>query len=688
MTLDAQARGPAVGRGLAFLLLALAGAAAWWPVLGGRSLWATPMVLLGALVVARVVPVRAGLVAALPWIPAALLLGGLPAAALRPGVLGDTASALFTAVDGLTVPARGAVGTDPWPLAGALLVAGAGAVVAAALCRRRTRAWRLVGLLLLAMPVVGALALEQTDDAGWPGAALLVAGLLWVARGRLRTALPATVAVALVAALGAQAIGPDERWIPFVEAAARKPSFSRLDPSQTYGPLPDRRTGATMLEIEADRPALWRMQVLEEFDGRRWSVARGDLPDLAQPAAERASATVHVRGLQNRLVVAPGRPTSVEGAGEAARVYGDALRLRPGPRPGDTYRVDAMAVRATATGLEDVQVPTDGRYEEHTRVLPAWAWRRSQWPGTTPPGQAARGDGRGGYGGRRHDDGTPGQYRRGGRSPIVRAGALAERLAAGTSSQLEVVRRVQSYLQDGDRYRYTTDVPEPGPSPLTEFLFETHEGYCQQFAGAAALLLRLAGVPTRVVTGFATGKETGDGRWDVRDSDAHAWIEVYFAGFGWVPFDPTPPGDAEVDASLDVLTPASAGAGAGGGATAVVGGALVLLLVGAGLVLRRRRGPEAAAPAAVGDLLVRLVPGPVGPSTTLAGLRPGLARLGPTVAGLADVTQRQRFADDGTPPDAHPRLRVWRALRRDVGPARATLLLARAVLTRDPGERR
>ena len=52
--------------------------------------------------------------------------------------------------------------------------------------------------------------------------------------------------------------------------------------------------------------------------------------------------------------------------------------------------------------------------------------------------------------GRRHDDGIPGQYRRGWRSPIVRAGALAERLAAGTSSQLEVVRRVQSYLQDGD----------------------------------------------------------------------------------------------------------------------------------------------------------------------------------------------------------------------------------------------
>ncbi|WP_210491483.1 transglutaminase-like domain-containing protein [Patulibacter sp. SYSU D01012] len=673
---------PAVGRGLAVLLLTFAGAAAWWPVLGAGALWATPMVALAALVVARVLPARAGLLAAVPWIPASLLLGGLPAAALRPGAWGDTASALARAVDGLTVPARGPVGPDPWPLAGALLLAGVGAVVAAALCRRRTRAWRLVGLLLLALPVVGALALEQTGDAGWPGAAVVAAALLWLSRGRLRTAVPATVAVALVAGLGAQALGPDERWIPFVGAAARKPGFTRLDPSQTYGPLPDRRTGRTMLDVEADAPALWRMQALEEFDGRVWSVARDDVPDLPEPAAETRRATVHVRGLQNRLVVAPGAVTDVQAAGEVRPMWGDAWGVQPGPRPGDTYTVEARAVRATAAGLQDVPVPAAGRYPDYTSVWPQWQWRRSQWPGPGPgrtDGQAR---------GRRPDELTPAQRRWLRSTPWGRAGALAERLARGTRSQLEVVRRVQSYLQDGDRFRYTTDVPQPGPFPLADFLFETHRGYCQQFAGAAAMLLRLADVPTRVVTGFATGRRTGDGRYDVRDSDAHAWIEVYFPGFGWVPFDPTPPGDAEVDASLDLLTPAGAGAGAGGGATAAVGGALVLLLVGGGLVARRRRGREAAAPAGTGELLVRLVPGPVAPSTTLAGLRPRLARLGPAVAGLADEAQRQRFADDGTPSDPHPRLRVWRALRRDVGPARATVLLGRAVLTRDPAERR
>ena len=124
-------------------------------------------------------------------------------------------------------------------------------------------------------------------------------------------------------------------------------------------------------------------------------------------------------------------------------------------------------------------------------------------------------------------------------SPWGEALRLSQQLAAGTDSQLEVVRRVEDYLTSG-RFRYTTDVDEPGEDPLLEFLFETHAGYCQHFAGAAALLLRLAGVPTRVVTGFATGKRTGDETYIVRDKDAHAWIEVYFPGFGWVPFNPTP----------------------------------------------------------------------------------------------------------------------------------------------------
>jgi hypothetical protein len=74
-----------------------------------------------------------------------------------------------------------------------------------------------------------------------------------------------------------------------------------------------------------------------------------------------------------------------------------------------------------------------------------------------------------------------------------------------------------------------------------DFVNETKRGYCQHYAGAMALMLRLLGVPSRVAVGFTSGKyDTGDKEWTVKDTNAHAWVEVWFPEFGWIPFDPTP----------------------------------------------------------------------------------------------------------------------------------------------------
>jgi hypothetical protein len=247
---------------------------------------------------------------------------------------------------------------------------------------------------------------------------------------------------------------------------------------------------------------------------------------------------------------------------------------------------------------------------------------------------------------------------------------------AGATTELEIVRRVEEYLTSG-RFRYTTDVDEPGADPLLDFLFKTRAGYCQHFAGAATLLLRLTGIPTRVVTGFATGKRTGEDTFDVRDEDAHAWIEVYFPGYGWVPFNPTPAdAEAEVADEVDPLAAASGGgASVSGVPLSVVLGVGALGLVAALVRLFRRRTPIA-----LGELLARLAPEPVGPSTTLTAMRPRLATLGPSISALAEQAERARFAADGTSEPAHPHVRVWRALRRDLGAVRATRSLLRAAL--------
>jgi hypothetical protein len=77
--------------------------------------------------------------------------------------------------------------------------------------------------------------------------------------------------------------------------------------------------------------------------------------------------------------------------------------------------------------------------------------------------------------------------------------------------------------------------------PVAEFVFEKKRGWCEYFASAAAVLLRLQGVPARYVTGFSmAGAERAGGHYLVRESDAHAWIEAYVPGRGWIEADPTP----------------------------------------------------------------------------------------------------------------------------------------------------
>ena len=125
-------------------------------------------------------------------------------------------------------------------------------------------------------------------------------------------------------------------------------------------------------------------------------------------------------------------------------------------------------------------------------------------------------------------------------SPDPRMLALAETLGGKSGSAEEKLRRTLYHLERC--CRYSLKVPRPtSKDPIAGFLFETRRGYCEYFASAAALLLRLQGVPTRYVTGFNVRDESLVGRhYAVRESDAHAWVESYVPGSGWLEFDPTP----------------------------------------------------------------------------------------------------------------------------------------------------
>ena len=120
-----------------------------------------------------------------------------------------------------------------------------------------------------------------------------------------------------------------------------------------------------------------------------------------------------------------------------------------------------------------------------------------------------------------------------------RARSLAEEWRESSASDLQVLERAIEHFRK-ERLQYTTEPRLLGRDSVDEFLFDSREGFCEHFSSAFVFLMRAAGVPARVVTGYQGGDTNPvDGRFTVRQSDAHAWSEVFLRGRGWVRVDPT-----------------------------------------------------------------------------------------------------------------------------------------------------
>jgi len=122
--------------------------------------------------------------------------------------------------------------------------------------------------------------------------------------------------------------------------------------------------------------------------------------------------------------------------------------------------------------------------------------------------------------------------------------ALAEQITAGLPNNYEKAKALARYLRIDDSFSYSTN---PGPIPegtdlVDYFLFDpaaNRSGYCQYYASAMALMARSVGLPARVAGGFAPGERQEDDTFLYRESNAHAWVEIYFPGYGWQIFEAT-----------------------------------------------------------------------------------------------------------------------------------------------------
>jgi hypothetical protein len=272
------------------------------------------------------------------------------------------------------------------------------------------------------------------------------------------------------------------------------------------------RSRRVVARVWTDRPQLLRMQVFAQFDGRRWAafppagrrlepVARGRLgPLLASvPGLTYASGQppVGLRGLAETRVMpelwlddgwgllAPSGPLFLVWPDEGVAMDDRGL-ITTGGSWAQLYGVANRAAAGVAVPPTDLEL-----------ALPVQV------------------------------------------DPRVRA--LAASLQAGEAPGPAVVGRTVDHLRT--RYRYTLDVGRfASRDPLAEFLFDKRAGYCEYFATAAVVLLRLQGVPARYVKGVAVRRDALMGaHYVVREWDAHAWAEVWTPETGWTEVDPTPP---------------------------------------------------------------------------------------------------------------------------------------------------
>ncbi len=233
----------------------------------------------------------------------------------------------------------------------------------------------------------------------------------------------------------------------------------------------------------------WRALTLDHFDGRRWSqspVAQFSPPPQWQPRGE---------PLRYSIVMQP------------------------------TTRPWLFALDVAQTDLQGTRQMGDFRLQRNRPVDRALLYDVSSWP------QAIR---------------EPQERRNGMQTWLrlpqqgdARSRVWAQELRQQHPQDEQLVAALLSHF-NRQPYVYTLTPTPLGADSIDEFLFDTRSGFCAHYAGAMTFVLRAAGIPSRVVAGYQGGELSGNGRYvQVRQFDAHAWVEYWQAGKGWTSVDPT-----------------------------------------------------------------------------------------------------------------------------------------------------
>jgi transglutaminase-like putative cysteine protease len=614
------------------------------------------------------------------------------------------------------VPYRG---IDPWTRivigAGGTALAGAAAVLAFWPRRGGTGFVIPAVMLLVTLYAVPAVVLDFGGEF-LRGAvlALLLLGFLRLEQLRVRDVRAAAVvagAAALAALIAAPALDSSRPWWDYEHWALQTAGTKTVafNWNHDYSPLTWPRDGRELLRVKARIPSYWKALDLDVFDGRTWRQdprersedVRAQLPDDALNV-QRWSQQIRVtmRNMRSPTFVTAGIATGVHGQ-PGYPVGGGVFNSAGELGRGDSYTADVYTPRPSESQLRDTPVSYDDWLRAYREIFvsgpggallandPA-AQRgvpvRVSFPAWDVPGGPAAD---------RYGEVAKPAENILADSGMGRVWALAQRLKKGAATPYDYVQRVEQYLGKGFGY---SETPPAAARTLDGFLFDAKVGFCQQFSGAEALLLRMGGVPARVASGFTSGSyDAGQKEYVVRDFDAHSWVEAWFPGYGWVTRDPTPaaaparnqPGDLRGllssgrapgapnlpgDRASDPHSSKVSSGGGTGWVTLAALGLLAALAATAGALFarrrRRRRPPAAQRPMAEFERALRRARFEGDPGTTLSGIERRFSGW-PGAAGYIRALRDQRYSGRPAEPTPEQRRGLRAALARDAGVLRS-----------------
>ena len=285
-------------------------------------------------------------------------------------------------------------------------------------------------------------------------------------------------------------------------------AFVSVDPIVDIRPALARRPALQLLTVWSNKTAYWRSLSLDTFNGRLWTSSDENAENGIDIRAGTLKGATEVENsslirqrfrfdrLNQQWLPAAFDPVAISIRGKEVRYdpASSALVSLDGTEPGFTYDVTSRVVSPPPDALDDVPLESNVTAARYTGLPPD----------------------------------TPAEIY-----------AIARKLTSRYPTMYRKVLAIQAYLRT---FEYNERAaPGHGLNDVLYFLTRSKSGYCEQFAGTMAVLLRALGIPARVAVGFTPGIfDAQAGAFRVTTKNFHSWVEVLFPRFGWLPFEPTP----------------------------------------------------------------------------------------------------------------------------------------------------